>query len=230
MARNFGEDDLQSVEAVLFDLDGTLIDTLDLIRASMRYATNEVLGAPLPDEVLMHNVGVPLAQQMREFSQEHAEELLVVYREHNERVHDVLVKEYPGVEPALEEIAQQGRRMAIVTSKLRHVAMRGLERFSLERFFELVIGCDDVQVHKPQPDPLLKAAEALGVEPERCVYVGDSPHDMAAANAAGMGAIAALWGVASRDRLVEAGAAFGAHSMAEVVAILGGHSAGFVVS
>ena len=91
--------DRRAVECVLFDLDGTLIDTLELIRASMRYATEKVLARHLPDEVLMHNVGMPLARADEGVrSEEHADELLLVYREHNARVHDAMVREYPGVE------------------------------------------------------------------------------------------------------------------------------------
>lgn len=222
-------DPLACVEVVLFDLDGTLIDTLDLIRESMRHTTATVLGEALPDDVLMHNVGVPLAVQMREFSQEHADELLAVYREHNDRVHDVLVKEYPGVEGALEGLCAAGLRLGVVTSKLHRVAQRGLDRFSLGRFFEVLVGSDDVAVHKPDPFPLLHAARAMGVEPTACAYVGDSPHDMAAARAAGMAAMGATWGVSSRERLIEAGAQYEVHSMAEAAAALSGHAAGFVV-
>jgi pyrophosphatase PpaX len=218
-----------ALDCVLFDLDGTLIDTLDLIRASMRHATHTVLGAPLPDEVLMRNVGVPLAAQMREFSPQRADELLAAYRAHNDRVHDSMVREYPGVDRALEEIAAMGLRMGVVTSKLHHVARRGLDRFSLMRFFEVLVGSDDVKVHKPDPHPLLHAAELMGLSPSRCAYVGDSPHDMTAACGAGMVAIAATWGVSASDRLREAGAQYETHAMSEVVAVLAGHSAGFEV-
>lgn len=209
----------REIGCVLFDLDGTLIDTIGLIRESMRHATGTVLGSPLPDEVLMRNVGVPLAVQMREFSEEHAEELLRVYREHNDRVHDVLVREYPGVEPALERIAAAGVPMAIVTSKMRRVAMRGLERFSLDRFFDVIVGADDVEIHKPDPFPLVHAARLMGAEPAACAYVGDSPHDMSAASAAGMLAVGATWGVSSPERLRGAGAQVEAHSMEEVAAL-----------
>jgi len=218
---------IEGVECVLFDLDGTLIDTLELIRESMRYCTAKVLGAPLPDEVLMHNVGIPLREQMKEFSEEHAEELLVVYREHNAKVHDSMVKEYPGVEAALESLAAMGLRMGIVTSKSRPVAFRGIERFSLERFFETVVTCDDVTIFKPDPYPLVYAAGILGVDPARCAYVGDSPHDMAAAVGAGCVSIAALWGVSSRDRVLEPGPDYAVCSMAEVVAVFDGHEAAY---
>lgn len=205
---------------VLFDLDGTLIDTLDLIRTSMRYTTAQVLGAALPDEVLMHNVGIPLAVQMREFSAEHADELLRVYRAHNDLVHDDLVREFPGVEEALQLLTAHGLRLGVVTSKLRSVAQRGLDRFGLGQYFEVLVGSDDVTIHKPEPFPLLHAAQSMGVEPGQCAYVGDSPHDMAAARSAGMPAIAATWGVASRERLREAGAEYEADSMSDVVALL----------
>lgn len=217
------------VQGVLFDLDGTLIDTLDLIRASMRHATATVLGEALTDEVLMHNVGVPLAVQMREFSSSRADELLSAYRAHNDQVHDELVREYFGVEEALERLRAEGLRLGVVTSKMHAVAERGLERFALNRYFEFVIGSDDVPIHKPDPYPLILAAERFGVAPGRCAYVGDSPHDMTAARAAGMIAVAALWGVSGRERLVEAGAHYEGHSMADVVAILTGSAMEFRV-
>jgi pyrophosphatase PpaX len=106
----------------------------------------------------------------------------------------------------------------------------GLERFSLDRFFEVVVGSDDVEKHKPDPFPLLHAARQLGVEPERCAYVGDSPHDMTAALAAGMLAVCATWGVSSLDRLEKAGAQYVAYSMTEAVSILTGHAEGFRVT
>lgn len=214
---------------MLFDLDGTLLDTLGLIRESMRFATGAVLGEPLPDDVLMRNVGVPLAVQMSEFSEEKADELLLAYREHNNKVHDAMIREYAGVEQALEWVVSSGLKTGVVTSKLRAGAMRGLERFSLERFFDVVIGSDDVARHKPDPYPLLHAAQVLGVDPRACAYVGDSPHDMAAARGAGMVAISATWGVSSLERLEAAGAQYHAHSMQDVVSILSGHSDGFAV-
>jgi len=215
------------VECVLFDLDGTLIDTLELIRESMRFCTARVLGAPLADEVLMHNVGIPLREQMREFSEEHAEELLAAYREHQDRVHDAMVREYPGAEEALEALSAWGLRLGVVTSKSRTFALRGLERFSLERFFETVVACDDVPIHKPEPYPLVHAAGLLGVPVERCAYVGDSPHDMAAAISAGCVSVAATWGVSARERLLALGPDYEVASMSEVALLFGGKEAAF---
>jgi pyrophosphatase PpaX len=210
-----------ALEAVLFDLDGTLIDSIELILASFRYATERVLGARLPDEELMRNVGVPLARQMREFSPEHAEELLGVYREHNARVHDEMLRSYAGIEDMLVAMTAAGMRLGVVTSKMRHMALRGLERYDLVRFFDLVVGSDDVAKHKPDPHPLFVAAGELGVSIARCAYVGDSPHDMAAARAAGCVSIAALWGAFEAEVVLEPGADYAVASPGELLAIAG---------
>lgn len=216
------EERIAEVRCVLFDLDGTLIDTVELIRESMRYATATVLGAPLPDEVLMRNVGVPLATQMREFSAEHADELVAVYREHNGRVHDIMVHEYPGTETALEQLTHAGFTLGVVTSKSRPVALRGLERFDLGRFFDVVIACEDVERHKPDPAPVLAGASALGFDPAECIYVGDSPHDMAAARDAGVLGVAALWGAFPRDVLLAPAPPFAVECMTDVPLLLAG--------
>ena len=218
---------LAGIRSILFDLDGTLIDTIALIRESMRHATAEVLGEPLPDEVLMMNVGIPLKEQMHEFAPERADELLAAYREHNHRVHDDWVHEYPGVEEALETLRARGYEMGIVTSKSRPVAYRGLDLFDLGRFFSVSVCYEDVEIHKPNPHPLIVAAEKIGVPIELCAYVGDSPHDMTAAVAAGCISVAATWGGFTRERVLEPGPDYVADSMADVVAIFSGGEAGF---
>lgn len=210
------------VRALLFDLDGTLIDTVALILSSFRHATNEVLGAPLPDEVLMRNVGVPLAIQMREFAPDHADELLRVYREHNSKIHDDMVAEYPGTHATLEGLAARGFPMGVVTSKGTPMARRGLDAFDLGRFFEVLVTSDDVDVYKPEPYPLIYAAELMGVRAEECLYLGDSPHDMSAAIAAGAVSVAALWGAFGAASVLEPGPDFALRSIVELPGLLEG--------
>lgn len=211
---------LGTVEVVLFDLDGTLIDTMDLILASMRHATEKVLGEALPDEVLMHNVGVPLRVQMREFDIDRCEELLTCYRRHNALVHDELVGEYPGTADGLSDLVNQGYRLAVVTSKSKPVAVRGLEHYGLEGFFEAVVAYEDTEIHKPEPEPLLEAARRMRVPIERCAYVGDSPHDMNAAIAAGAVPVAALWGPFA-ERVLATGPAIALNALGELAGVLG---------
>jgi pyrophosphatase PpaX len=196
---------LADARVVLFDLDGTLLDTIGLILSSFRHATTEVLGRPLPDEVLLRNVGVPLAVQMREFDEARADDLLAVYRAHNAEHHDDLVRAFPGVAEMLGRLAALGLRMGVVTSKARPMAERGLMITGVRRHFGVVVTCDDTERHKPDPAPLAFAADALGADLRYCVYVGDSPHDMRAARAAGARAVGVTWGVSSEADLAAEG-------------------------
>lgn len=218
------------VRAVLFDLDGTLIDTVALILSSFRYATGRVLGKPLPDEVLMRNVGVPLFRQMKEFAPAHADELLRVYREHNSKVHDEMIAEYPGTHQTLEQLARRGVPMGVVTSKGTPMARRGLEVFGLDRYFEVVVTADDVPLHKPDPYPLRRAGELIGVDAEECLYLGDSPHDIAAARGAGSLAVAALWGAFPAAEVLDAGPEYALTSITELPELLDGAGTRFAVS
>lgn len=216
-----GIDRLAAVDCILFDLDGTLVDSVELILASFRHATAAVLGEALPDDVMMRNVGVPLRTQMEEFSPEHVDELLAAYREHNGRVHDELLGEYPGTEEVLERLAQAGFAMGVVTSKSAPVARRGLERYGLERFFGAVVAMEDTDRHKPEPDPLLRAAGLLGREAGRCAYVGDAPQDILAAKAAGMVSVGATWGAHTAEKVAGAEPDFVLHSVSELPGLLG---------
>ncbi|MDZ4179912.1 MAG: HAD-IA family hydrolase [Coriobacteriia bacterium] len=213
------------VRAVLFDLDGTLIDSIPLILASFRYATETVLGQALPDEMLIHNIGVPLVRQMNEFAPEHAEELLRVYRAHNDVHHDAGVLQYPGTERALEGLREAGYPMGVVTSKSGGGARRGLELFGLDRFFPVLVSCDDTDRHKPDPEPLRHAAGLLGIPIEECAYVGDSEHDMAAAVAAGAVGIAALWGPFPAERVLAPGPEYALDSIIQLPGLLDGDEA-----
>jgi len=210
-------------DAVLFDLDGTVVDTIPHILASFRHATADVLGAALPDDELMHHVGVPLARQMRYFTddEEVAERLLASYRAFNHRTHDEMARLYPNTRTALERLAAAGIPMGIVTSKSRMMAERAIHLFELERFFSVVVTADDTPVHKPDPLPVVHGAGLLGVEPTRTVYVGDSPADIESGNAAGAATVAATWGVASPERLRAAGPDAVIDDIAELPALLG---------
>lgn len=197
---------LRALDAVLFDLDGTLLDTIPHILASFRHATTTVLGAPLPDDVLLRNVGVPLAKQMRMLvdDEDTADRLLTAYQEFNRATHDEMAQLYPGTREVLSELSVYGPPLAVVTSKGTTMAYRGLELFDLVPFFSAVVTSDDTELHKPDPHPVLHATRALGAKPERSLYVGDSPHDIEAGRAAGALTAGAAWGVSTRHRLEQA--------------------------
>lgn len=224
-----GAEPAHSVRALLFDFDGTLLNTIPLILASFRHATAVVLGTPLSDEVLLRDVGVPLVRQMHDISPEHTEELVRVYREHNFEYHDEMALEYPGTEQALESLRERGFPMGVVSSKTGPGLKRGLELYGLDRFFDVVVGCDDTERHKPDPEPLRYAAELLGVPLEHCAYIGDSEHDMAAAVRGGAVAIAALWGPFEPERVLGPGPDYALRSILELPELLDGDGSRFRV-
>jgi pyrophosphatase PpaX len=178
---------------VLFDLDGTVVDS-GAILASMRHATREVLGRDYSDEELLQAVGGPgLEAQMSALAPEHVERLVDVYRAHNEPLHDEL-EACAGMEDVLVRLREEGRRLGIVTAKRRSTVELAFDRVPLGHLFETIVGGDETERHKPDPEPLLLAAERLGADPAETAYVGDSPFDVRAAKAAGMFAVAVTWG------------------------------------
>ena len=187
---------------VLFDLDGTVIDSGAIILASMRHAAKEVLGTDVPDEQLMSAVGGPgLEAQMRTIAPDRVDELVNVYRAHNEPLHDEL-QCCAGMEDVLVQLKEEGRRLGIVTAKRRQTVELAFARLPIEHLFETVVGGDETERHKPDPAPLLLALDRLGARPEEAAYVGDAPFDVKAAKAAGLFAIGVTWGgIHARERL-----------------------------
>lgn len=187
---------------VLFDLDGTVIDSGAIILASMRHATREVLGREYDDAELLATVGGPgLDAQMRVFAPDRVDELVRVYRAHNEPLHDELAC-CIGMDDILVTLKEQGRRLGIVTAKRRSTVELAFQRVPIAHLFEVIVGGDETERHKPDPQPLLLAARRLGVEAASCAYVGDSPFDVRAAKAAAMYAVAVTWGrIHDRQRL-----------------------------
>jgi pyrophosphatase PpaX len=189
-------------ETVLFDLDGTVVDSGAIILASMRHATQEVLGRDYSDEELLQAVGGPgLEAQMFALAPDHVERLVDVYRAHNEPLHDDL-EACAGIQDVLVRLRGEGRRLGVVTAKRRSTVALAFARVPLGHLFEAVVGGDETERNKPDPEPLLLGAERLGADPAATAYVGDSPFDVRAAKAAGMCAVAVTWGrIHDRSRL-----------------------------
>jgi pyrophosphatase PpaX len=195
-------------DPVVFDLDGTVVDTVELIIESFRYATSTVLGKVLPDEFIIAGVGRPLRTQMERLSAEHAQDLYDVYREYNHRRHDELIRGYDGIEEVLDALKAAGRRTGIVTSKSRDTTAMAFRAVGLKEHFDVVITATDTTEHKPSPVPLRLCLQRLGATAAGSIYVGDSPFDIEAGAAAGMTTAAVAWGVFGRDALLAAGPDF----------------------
>lgn len=211
--------------AVLFDLDGTLIDSGPMIMASARYAARTVLGRELDaelDEAVRSSIGGPgLVAMMESIDPERVDALVAAYREENERLHDGL-EAFDDVLAVLPRLRAEGRRLGIVTAKRRATVALAFARFPvLAEETEVLVGAEDTELHKPHPDPVLEGIVRLGVEAGDTAYVGDSPFDMLAARAAGTLAVGVAWGgIHPAEALVAAGADVVVHDAGELLDVL----------
>lgn len=192
-----------SIRGILFDNDGTLVDTQELILSSFRYATEQVLGQSIPDSVLMKGVGTPLETQMATFSDDAQvqSELSRVYRMHNHAHHDQEVALFPDILEGLTSLQGAGVAMGVVTAKRHELAWRGLDIVGAAPYLQCLVGADDCALSKPDPAPIVEGLRQLGLSPQDCFYVGDSPFDIQAGNAAGCPTVAVLWGMFSEADL-----------------------------
>lgn len=196
---------------VLFDLDGTLIDSGPIILASMQHAVRTVLGREVPpDELSMTIGGQGIVAQMNAIDADHAEALLEAYKVHNDGLHEAL-EAFDDLLALLPGLRAEGRKLGVVTAKRRRTVGLALDRFpALAEALDIVVTHEDTDRHKPEPEPVLLAVEKLGGTPDEAVYVGDSPFDIGAAKAAGAFAVAVGWGGIHTDErlLAEAPDAF----------------------
>jgi pyrophosphatase PpaX len=207
---------------VLFDLDGTLIDSGPIILASMQHAVRTVLDREIAYEELAATVGGQgLVAQMQELAPDRVDELVEVYREHNDPLHDTL-EAFAGMMEVLPRLRAEGRKLGIVTAKRHRTVALALERFPwLEEQFEVVVAHEDTTRHKPDPEPVLAALARLDAEPSEAAYVGDSPFDIGAAKAAGTFAVAVAWGgIHSDERLLAEEPDAFIHSPEELLGVL----------
>lgn len=187
----------------LFDLDGTLLDSVRLILDSYHH-THRVHGLPpRSDQEWLAGLGTPLRIQFQgSVSPQHSmDQLIATYRDFNLSNHDTMAAAYPEVVDVVRRVHARGIRFGLVTSKNQAGARRGLRLMGIEELFECVVGADDVVHPKPHAEPVLKAMEQMKVGKEETVYIGDSVHDMESGHAAGVRTAGVLWGPFTRIEL-----------------------------
>lgn len=206
---------------VLFDLDGTLIDSGGIILASFRHATRTVLNRVISDEELAARVGgSSIQEQMRAIDEDRAEELVEAYREHNMPLH-ADIEAFDGIADVLSELSAEDRKLGIVTAKRKSAVTLALQLLKLEGYFSTVVTAESTRNHKPHPEPILHALEDLDADPASAAFVGDSPFDMGAGRAANVFTIGVAWGgIHPPERLKDAGANVLVSSPEELLRVL----------
>ena len=191
------------INTVLFDFDGTLVNTNDVIIASWQHTYRHYLGREESLERITSCFGEPLLITMeREFPGVDPEEAANVYRDYQKLKADELVKVFDGIPELLEALKQAGYRIAIVTSRTRESAERYLDMLGLGDYFEDMVSCEDTNIHKPNPEPILLCLKKLGIGRDEAIMVGDSPFDIKCANNAEVKSVLVDWRITSDNGAV----------------------------
>ncbi|WP_017726293.1 pyrophosphatase PpaX [Halalkalibacterium ligniniphilum] len=187
------------IDTILFDLDGTLINTNELIIASFLHTFETYYPGQYTREDAIECIGPPLFDSFHRLDPERVDEMIATYRTHNHAHHDELVTEYEGVYETVKTLHEQGFKLAIVTTKIRATAKKGLKLMGLDPFFDVIVALDDVEKAKPDPEPLLKAMAQLGSSKETTLMVGDSPHDILGGKNTGVKTAVVSWAIKGID-------------------------------
>ncbi len=189
------------VNTLLFDLDGTLIDTNELIISSFTHTLNHYYPNQYSREDILTFIGPPLYDTFVEMDKERVSEMISTYREHNLAHHDSLVKEYEGVYETIKTLHEKGFKLGIVTTKMRNTVNMGLKLTGLDQFFEVVVTLDDVKKAKPDPEPVLLALSQLNSKVDEAIMVGDNHHDVLAGKNAGTLTAGVAWTIKGKEHL-----------------------------
>ncbi len=192
---------MKKTDTVLFDFDGTLMDTNDMILGSWQHTFRTLAGHEADEAMLVRTFGEPLGDTMKKFFPDvPAEKSLDIYRSYQKENFCDMIKLFPGMEELLEELKQKGYKLGLVTSRLYNTTMQGLEHFGIKDHFDAILTADDTPLHKPDPAPINLTLEKLGSEPEDSVMVGDTMFDILCARNAGVMSVLVSWSLALGDR------------------------------
>ncbi|OXM14718.1 pyrophosphatase PpaX [Paenibacillus herberti] len=210
------------IKNLLFDLDGTILDTNELIMRSFLHALDGVVPPGFGREQMIPHMGLTLIDQMNYFSgMEDASHLIPIYREMNMRLHDELVKPFPNTLEVLQRLKEAGYRLGVVTTKIRMSTDKGLKLTGLYDLMDAIVTLDDVQHAKPHPEPVQKAMQLLSAEPAETFMVGDSTVDMQSALEAGAIPVGVAWSLKGEQLLRDYGAVHVLHDMRDLYDLLG---------
>jgi pyrophosphatase PpaX len=208
------------INTVLFDLDGTLIDTNELIISSFLHTLEKYYPNQYQREDVLHFIGPTLTETFMAINPEQTAEMIQTYRDYNISNHDLIVTEYEGVYETVKTLKEKGYKLGIVTTKMLNVVVMGLKLTKLDEFFDVIVALDHVKNAKPDPEPVLVALDQLGASPKEAIMVGDNFHDVLAGKNAGTKTAGVAWAVKGRESLEIYGPDYMLENMRDLLSIL----------
>ena len=209
-----------TIKNILFDLDGTLLDTNELIIQSFQHTYQTHLNRQVDKEEIIKSFGEILKITLdREFG-EYSDEAIKTYRSFQVGNFEKLIAIHEGVRDGIIELHRQGYKLGVVTSRLNDSAIRGINHFGLMDYFGSIIGSDDTDKHKPDPTPAFMALKEMGGKPEETLIVGDSPFDILCGKNAGIKSVAVGWSALPMEIILEYEPDYVVHSMEELLELI----------
>jgi pyrophosphatase PpaX len=212
------------INTVLFDLDGTLIDTNELIISSFLHTLEHYYPNQYKREDVLPFLGPTLRETFEPMDATKVDEMIATYRNYNLAHHDTFVTEFPTVLDTVKILKEKGYKVGIVTTKISDVVIKGLKLTKLDSYFDVIVALDHVEKAKPDPEPIFKALEQLGSKPEEAIMVGDNYHDILAGKNAGTKTAGVAWTIKGRDHLDQFEPDYILEEMADLLKILGDSS------
>jgi pyrophosphatase PpaX len=208
------------INTVLFDLDGTLIDTNELIISSFLHTLEHYYPNQYKREDVLPFLGPTLKETFESMENANVDEMIKTYRKYNITHHDSFVTEFPTVIETVKTLKEKGYKVGIVTTKISDVVMKGLKLTKLDSYFDVIVALDHVEKPKPDPEPIFKALEQLHSKPEETIMVGDNHHDILAGKNAGTTTAGVAWSIKGREHLEQYKPDYILEEMADLIKIL----------
>lgn len=208
------------IECILFDYDGTIADTAEIVWKSFGETVSQFTGHNVTMEEFIEVFGKPLSEMMSFYSKDRTEEMMSYYREYFTLHQDRLIKPFPGVTETIIKLKEMGVKTAIVSSRTKSGVEYGLDMFGIKNHIDLVIGLDDTKNNKPHPEPIFKAINLLDAKVEQTLMVGDSPHDIIAAKESGVKSCVVAWTLFNKEKMYGLGPDYIISDMNELIDII----------
>ncbi|WP_243290329.1 pyrophosphatase PpaX [Bacillus sp. FJAT-47783] len=209
------------INTLLFDLDGTLINTNDLIIESFMHTLEHYFPGRFTRKDILSFIGPPLIDTFGKLDPDRMEEMVATYRKFNHEQHDILVKEFETVYDTVKTLHEKGYKLGIVTTKIRETVNMGLKLTKLDTFFDVVVTLDDVEHAKPHPEPILKALAQLDAKPEEAMMIGDNVHDIDAGKNAGTKTVGVAWSLKGEEYIRSHNPDYIVSKMSDILSIVG---------